>query len=1062
MVDSIIILFESVSTEFGTNGLGALPDAISCIVTEERNGGYELEMEYPITGKRYSELSLRRIIVAKPNPYSDAQPFRIYAISKPINGIVTINAEHISYDLSGVPVSPFKSDSVTSAFVKMKEASTISCPFTFWTDKTTKATIEVAKPSSIRSLLGGVQGSILDIYGGEYEFDKYIVKLHNNRGSNRGVTIRYGKNLTDLKQDENCSAVYTGVYPFWYSEQDGLVTLSEKIIKAPGTYNFTRIYPLDLSQEWQDKPTENQLKERAKAYMDKNHIGVPKVSIDVSFVQLAQAEEYKEIAILETVYLCDTVNVEFPELGVSATAKCNKTVYNVLTNKYDKIELGDARSNLASTISEQSKEISNVPTKNFMEQAIENATQMITGGLGGHVVMHSSTGGQHPDEILIMDTDNIKTATKVWRWNKGGLGYSGTGYAGPYATAITADGRIVADFITAGEFDGALIKAGTICADMLDIEYKKSVTEYADNIAEKAREDANKYADNLKNAIDKEIEDVNKSVNDINTELETTVADGIITESEKASIKKILQIIAKEKGESDSKYKEIYKNSYLSGTPKTDLYNRYTAAYGTSSSSKYNRLVTAINDVINATTVSIIDSKMAVYRTVYTEYGNAVAAYQEAIEVATAFIANAYAKEKADDMGATVTKEMTTLIENTADSIRLLCKAIEEENMHNYVFGGNFTNGFTDEWYTSSADNRVVTDQTLGVCAKVVKTSSNNSYIRCRLGVLPAGTYRVRYKAATASGYESTARVQCTAMSSYEITKAGLLKSTEFTTIERDITITSSTYTRYIYFYAYVQDAPIYIKDVEVLGQMSVYTEAQFKVNSDSITAEVTRAKNEETELKASIKVNTEAIKLKVSSSDVESIIEQKADSIRLKASKISWESTYSSMTSNGTLTCQNATIKGTLYSENGNDKVYLRNGRMRIYYNNVELGLIGGNGFEGYSDKEGLNFDLEDSGDYMTWAAQDAGGGSYKTKWTYARSAFASYSAGMLNAGCDIDMHYWKLRNVSWPDGSISATMNFVQVLQVNSDGTVQRWGSDAMMRFKNGILIDLSYYSK
>lgn len=134
----------------------------------------------------------------------------------------------------------------------------------------------------------------------------------------------------------------------------------------------------------------------------------------------------------------------------------------------------------------------------------------------------------------------------------------------------------------------------------------------------------------------------------------------------------------------------------------------------------------------------------------------------------------------------------------------------------------------------------------------------------------------------------------------------------------------------------------------------------------------------------------------------------------------------------------------------------------MQIWYNNVELGMIGGNGFEGYSDKEGLSFDLEDSGDYMTWAAQDAGGGTYKTKWTYARSAFASYSAGMLNAGCDIDMHNWKLRNVAWPDGSVSKTINYVQVLQMNSDGTVQRWGNNGMMKFKNGILIDLTYYTQ
>ena len=108
MVDSLIRLFESTATTFQSNGLGGLSDASKCEVVEERNGSFELEMEYHISGRRYSDLKLRRIIVAKPNPYSDPQPFRIYSISKPINGLVTIKAEHISYDMSGYPVSDIR------------------------------------------------------------------------------------------------------------------------------------------------------------------------------------------------------------------------------------------------------------------------------------------------------------------------------------------------------------------------------------------------------------------------------------------------------------------------------------------------------------------------------------------------------------------------------------------------------------------------------------------------------------------------------------------------------------------------------------------------------------------------------------------------------------------------------------------------------------------------------------------------------------------------------------------------------------------------------------------
>lgn len=462
MVDTMITLHESTEMSFTTNGLGALSDAITCEVTEERNGEFELEMEYPVTGIRYKELQLRRIIMAKPNPYSDPQPFRIYAITKPINGIVTMNAEHISYDMSGYPVSAFAADTVQNAFINMKSASAVDCPFSFSTDKITTANMTVLKPSSMRSLLGGVDGSILDVYGGEYEFDKFSVKLWNKRGADRGVSIRYGKNLTDLKQEENCSSVYTGVYPFWYSEQEGLVQLDEKIVKASGTYNFTRIYPLDLSQEWQEKPSQEQLRTRANSYMKANNIGVPAVSLTVSFVQLSQSSEYAKYALLEDVHLCDTVGVEFPELNVSATAKCIKTIYDAISNKYASIELGESRTNLASTISDQKQAISDTITKTFMQQAIENATQLISGGLGGFVIMHSSTGGKYPDEILIMDTDDIATAKRVWRWNKGGLGYSSTGYNGPFALAMTQDGQIVADFVKTGTMSANRINGGTL------------------------------------------------------------------------------------------------------------------------------------------------------------------------------------------------------------------------------------------------------------------------------------------------------------------------------------------------------------------------------------------------------------------------------------------------------------------------------------------------------------------------------------------------------------------------------------------------------------------------
>ena len=477
MVDSLIRLFESTATSFQTNGLGGLYEALKCEVVEERNGSFELEMEYHISGRRYSDLKLRRIIVAKPNPYSEPQPFRIYDISKPINGLVTIKAEHISYDMSGYPVSPFSVSDVKAAISNTQSNAIVSHPFKLSTDMSASGEFTILKPVSMRSLLGGSSESILESYGGdgEYEFNGFNVILHQNRGTNRGVTIRYGKNMTDLKQEESCSNVYTAVYPFWYSDEWGMIELPEKTLKTAGTYDYTRILPLDLSNEWENSyewddqyPSEDEIRELAQNYVDKNNIGVPIVSLTVSFEQLSQTKEYEMMALLETVRLCDTVNVEFPLLGVSATSKCIKTTYNAITNKYISIELGESQSTLSDTVSEQSQTIKKQPTQTFMEKAIQTATQLISGGLGGYVVIRSSSGGKYPDEILIMDDPNIEKATKVWRWNKGGLGYSPTGYNGPYTTAITQDGSIVADFINTGHLTASIIQGGTLTVGGFD------------------------------------------------------------------------------------------------------------------------------------------------------------------------------------------------------------------------------------------------------------------------------------------------------------------------------------------------------------------------------------------------------------------------------------------------------------------------------------------------------------------------------------------------------------------------------------------------------------------
>ncbi len=484
MVGNLITLYEHDETEFKSNGLGSLIDAASCSVYEERNGEFELTMEYPVTGRHFSDLALRRIIFAKPNPYGNAQPFRIYDISKPIDGIVNVSAHHISYDLMGYPIAPFQTESLTGVFEEMNSQMKQSWnskkpPFTFSTTKDeTAGEFNLVAPCNARALLGGSEGTILDRWPGEYEWDRWNVRYYQHRGDDRGVVIEYGKNLTDLQQDENCENCWTGVYPYYYTEPQtdsegnttcGLVQLSNKIINLPGTYDHQRILILDLSSEFQEQPTEAELRERTNKYIEDNTLDEPDVSLTVSFVSLESTTNYKDFKFLEQVRLCDTVSVYFPLLNVSSTARCISTTYNVITDKYTEIELGKAKSNLASTISGQSEDVDkqiNDRLHTFdseIEANIKHQTELITGNTGGHIVLHDTDGDGRPDELLILETDDLSATQNIWRFNAAGLGHSSNGYMGPYKdVALTMDGAINASYITVGELIANIIKSGKI------------------------------------------------------------------------------------------------------------------------------------------------------------------------------------------------------------------------------------------------------------------------------------------------------------------------------------------------------------------------------------------------------------------------------------------------------------------------------------------------------------------------------------------------------------------------------------------------------------------------
>lgn len=544
----IPILYKEDATDFSTYGIGVLADTISCLVTEERNGAYELTLKYPINGSLYDEIKKERIIKAKPNDLSDPQAFRIYRITIPINGIITIYAEHISYDLINIGVIPFSLINVAPqmAIDTLLKNTVLPHNFTFKTDYDVAKDFEVKKPQSVRACLGGTQGSLLNKWGGEFEWDNFSIIHHKGRGSNKGVVIEYGKNLTKLDHDSDISEVYTDILPYAViSSGDGndvVCTLSEQILPITSTLTKRKTLIKDMTDSFDndEEITEEKLREKTLKYIGDNPLGVENPTITISFEPLWKQPEYS--ALLERVSLCDTVTVKHTEIGVSVKTKVIKTTYNTLLEKYTSITLGSARSNFVKQVQSIESKIESTKTEvdrfpSLLNYAINTATKLITGNSGGYVILHSAAKDGKPYELLVMDKPNINDAIKVWRWNVNGLGFSNNGYNGPYETAITADGQIVADFITSGTLMANIIKAGIISSkdgssywniDTGEVVLKAYVTnDDFDNKVDEINERESKIESNINgltstvSSISKRVDGAEDDISSINTNFTT-------------------------------------------------------------------------------------------------------------------------------------------------------------------------------------------------------------------------------------------------------------------------------------------------------------------------------------------------------------------------------------------------------------------------------------------------------------------------------------------------------------------------------------------------------------
>lgn len=465
----IINLYSKTENNFIHNGLKILKP-IEAIVTEEVNGDYSLKITMP---KGTAEIQNEQIIKA-PTPKSN-QLFRVYNSDIDMLGNPVYYARHIFYDLLDFFIEDTRPMG-DGAFALSKILE--NTPFNGTSDVTKQERAYYMMMSPVKAILGA-DNALITVWGGEIERDNFTVRLKNHLGENRGVAIRYRKNLTGLRVQTDLSGIATKIMPTGLQEDgQSILKLPEMYVESPLIGNYanvktTRIHYSDIKIDEETTRAEALERLRNAANLEfTNGIDKPQVTATVEFIPLSDTEEYRNFAVLESVYLGDTVNIFHEDLNISLESEVISYEFDALSKRYIKVILGNADPKYGDTQKNYVKQ-QVADSTTALEQAIVNATQLITGNSGGYVVLHPA---EKPQEIFVMDTPDMSTARKVWRWNLSGLGYSSTGVNGPFSLAMTMDGAIVADFITAGTINGALIQAGSVAAGSLSQEYKDSVT----------------------------------------------------------------------------------------------------------------------------------------------------------------------------------------------------------------------------------------------------------------------------------------------------------------------------------------------------------------------------------------------------------------------------------------------------------------------------------------------------------------------------------------------------------------------------------------------------------
>lgn len=1076
--------------DYGSNGDMTLTPT-TCEVELTVEGVAELTLEHPIDDLGRWEYLVTDNVIAAPTPYSKKQLFRIYDYTK-TETEVTAYARHIFYDSAGEMLVDVRPTDKTG-----QEALDIILSGTKYKAKTnikTRSTAYYIRKNIMEAIGGDDENSFINRWGGERMYDNFTVIINDRLGGDYGACAEFGRNMTGIEADISIDDVVTRIIPESYNGYT--LEGEEPWVDSPliGNYanpraaviKFEDVKLLEDCQEGEEgfstmELLREELKRRCKKEYE-NGLDKPKVNYKVDLVEIADTDDYKDYKKLTTIGIGDDVLTRDRKLKINVTARCIRLVYDCIEEENTEVELGNYTENYFDKTTSAADIIQKVTREDGTLKAEE-----VYGKIDAvKAQLKAQRDISQPSEVrAVLFEDMVEGSPTYGAMSIGTMGFC-------IASERTADGKdwdwktfgtgrgFYADYVCVGQLDGALIRADSIKADSISIDYRKSVESHISEAVETSERNYKNTIDELKSDFKKTyttFQYVDETAGSLASEAETN-AKGYTEEQ----LKKYVTIV--EMGTKiDQTAEEI----------KTEASKTYTTyKYVDDSASKAESNANNYADTVGAGAKNYTDEQLKKYVTttemttaisqtaeqIKTEAEKTYTSFQYVDETAgnLADEAEANAKSYADETAATAADQaladakadtdgklknyvtqvnMKTSIDQSAESVKTYAKKEIDALKHNYIENGTFESGNLDGWKLSDSENIIATnDEYLGNVASITRGTSN--IYMYQSWKLKAGTYTVRFKAGANLRSISKARIRVSLGGISYYTKAGELDDEVFKQYETEITI-SSAGTKYFYVYNYVDNTTVYIKDVEVLGKYEDHAEAQFTVANDAIEAEVKRAEGIEDELRAAIKVNASNITSKVEKGDMGSYITQYYNNVLIafnKSSKYVQISAGQIAIYNGEVTTAG---KRAVFDQSGNS----------FYRDSYFVGRIGTNQWKDNNAHKGLTFDLEYQGKYMAWArAATSGATTYDTILCYSR-ANSIYTEAGLHVGCNMYLHNYELHNVrlsgtgvkynnTWYNG-YTGTIPICTAISIQSteNGGISWSYSTSYIRVADGVIV-------